>query len=70
MDRSYQFSMLTTLVTATNRSRSTLRAHRLLRVASSVSKRELGTLSPSFQTKVTEALRQLFQISEPVKKSP
>ncbi len=45
------------------RVRSTLRVHRLLTVASSVIKRELGSLSPPFQVRVTEALRRLFDVS-------
>jgi mRNA-degrading endonuclease toxin of MazEF toxin-antitoxin module len=40
--------------------RSTIRSHRLLTVASSVIKRELGSLSPSLQTRVADALRRLL----------
>jgi hypothetical protein len=46
--------------------RSTLRTHRLLTVASSLIKRELGTLSPRLQTSVTDALRRLFAIEASV----
>ena len=40
--------------------RSTIRIHRLLTVASSVIKRELGTLSPELQARVADAVRRLF----------
>jgi mRNA interferase MazF len=40
--------------------RSTIRIHRLLTVASSIIKRELGSLSPSLQARVVDALRRLF----------
>jgi mRNA interferase MazF len=40
--------------------RSTLRVHRLVTVASSVIKRELGHLSPTMQERVPDAVRQLF----------
>lgn len=43
--------------------RSTIRTHRLLTVASSVIKRELGLLSASMQSRVTDAVARLFQIS-------
>jgi mRNA interferase MazF len=42
--------------------RSTVRIHRLLTVASSIIKRELGSLSPSMQTHVTEAVHRLFAL--------
>jgi mRNA interferase MazF len=41
--------------------RSTLRVHRLVTVASSVIKRELGRLPPTMQVRVTDAVRQLFR---------
>jgi mRNA interferase MazF len=40
--------------------RSTIRIHRLLTVASSLIKRELGSLSPSLQTRVADAVHRLF----------
>ena len=40
--------------------RSTIRIHRLLTVSSRIIKRELGSLSPSLQARVTDALRRLF----------
>lgn len=40
--------------------RSTIRTHRLLTVASSTIKRELGNLSPSVQTRVANAVARLF----------
>lgn len=40
--------------------RSMLRIHRLVTVASSVIKRELGSISPTLQGRVTDAVRQLF----------
>jgi len=40
--------------------RSTIRIHRLLTVASTMIKRELGSLSPSLQTRVADAVRRLF----------
>lgn len=40
--------------------RSTIRIHRLLTVASSIIKRDLGSLSPSLQARVVDALRRLF----------
>jgi mRNA interferase MazF len=43
--------------------RSTIRTHRLLTVASSVIKRELGVLSPTMLSRVTDALSRLFRIS-------
>jgi mRNA interferase MazF len=43
--------------------RSFIRTHRLLTVASSVVKRELGVLSPSMRVRVTDALRQLLGIA-------
>jgi mRNA interferase MazF len=43
--------------------RSTIRTHRLLTVASSVIKRELGFLSASVQSRVTNSVARLFQIS-------
>ena len=42
--------------------RSTIRIHRLLTVASSIIKRELGTLSPGLQTRVADAARRLFEL--------
>jgi mRNA interferase MazF len=43
--------------------RSTIRTHRLLTVASSVIKRELGVLSPSQQSRVRDAVTRLFGVS-------
>ena len=43
--------------------RSTIRTHRLLTVASSTIRRELGALSPRMQSRVTDAVTRLFQIS-------
>lgn len=43
--------------------RSTVRTHRLLTVASSVIRRELGVLSPGIQARVTEALARLLHVS-------
>lgn len=43
--------------------RSTIRTHRLLTVASSVIKRELGVLPANMQARVAEAVARLFQIS-------
>lgn len=40
--------------------RSTIRIHRLLTVSSGIIKRELGSLSPSLQVRVADALRRLF----------
>lgn len=40
--------------------RSTIRTHRLLTVASSTIKRELGILSPALQAQVFTAVRRLF----------
>ncbi len=40
--------------------RSIIRTHRLLTVASSTIKRELGSLSPSLQALVGDAIRRLF----------
>jgi mRNA interferase MazF len=40
--------------------RSTIRIHRLLTVASSIIKRELGTLSPDLQARVADGVRRLF----------
>lgn len=42
--------------------RSTIRTHRLLTVASGVIKRELGSLSPSLQARVSDAVRRLFAL--------
>ena len=42
--------------------RSTIRIHRLLTVASSIIKRELGSLSPSLQARVADAVRRLFAV--------
>ena len=42
--------------------RSTIRIHRLLTVASSIIKRELGSLSPSLQARVADAVRRLFAL--------
>ena len=42
--------------------RSTIRIHRLLTVASSIIKRELGRLSPSLEARVADAVRQLFAV--------
>ena len=42
--------------------RSTIRIHRLLTVASSTIKRELGSLSPSRQARVADAVRRLFAV--------
>ena len=43
--------------------RSTIRIHRLLTVASSIIKRELGSLSPSLQARVADAVRRLFALA-------
>jgi hypothetical protein len=43
--------------------RSTIRTHRLLTVASSVIKRELGVLSLSQQLRVRDAVTRLFEIT-------
>ena len=40
--------------------RSTIRIHRLLTVASSTIKRELGSLSPTLQARVAAAVHRLF----------
>lgn len=40
--------------------RSTIRIHRLLTVASSTIKRELGSLSPTLQARVADAVHRLF----------
>lgn len=40
--------------------RSTIRIHRLLTVASTIIKRELGRLSPGLQARVADAVHQLF----------
>lgn len=40
--------------------RSTIRTHRLLTVASTTIKRELGSLTPSLQARVADAVRRLF----------
>jgi mRNA interferase MazF len=42
--------------------RSTIRTHRLLTVASSIIKRELGSLSPSLQARVSDAVHRLFAV--------
>ena len=42
--------------------RSTIRTHRLLTVASGVIKRELGSLSPNLQARVSDAVRRLFAL--------
>ena len=42
--------------------RSTIRIHRLLTVASSIIKRELGSLSPSRQARVADAVLRLFAV--------
>jgi len=42
--------------------RSTIRIHRLLTVASSIIKRELGSLSPSLQARVADAVSRLFAL--------
>jgi len=42
--------------------RSTIRIHRLLTVASGVIKRELGSLSPSLQALVADAVHRLFAL--------
>jgi mRNA interferase MazF len=42
--------------------RPTLRAHRVVTVASNVVKRELGSLSLAMQARVTDAVRQLFAV--------
>lgn len=39
---------------------STLRLHRMMTVSTSLIRRELGSLSPGMQIKVTEKLRKLF----------
>jgi len=44
--------------------RSTVRTHRLLTVASSIIKRELGSLSPRLQTRVSEAVHRLFELKQ------
>ncbi|OFW02481.1 MAG: PemK-like protein [Acidobacteria bacterium RIFCSPLOWO2_02_FULL_68_18] len=43
--------------------RSTIRTHRLLTVASSVIKREIGVLSPIMESRVGDAIARLFRIS-------
>ena len=40
--------------------RSTIRTHRLLTVASTTIKRELGSLTPALQARVADAARRLF----------
>lgn len=40
--------------------RSTIRTHRLLTVASSTIKRELGSLTPGLQARVADAVHRLF----------
>jgi len=40
--------------------RSTIRSHRLLTVASTTIKRELGSLTPALQARVADAARRLF----------
>ena len=40
--------------------RSTIRTHRLLTVASTTIKRELGSLSPGLQDRVADAVHRLF----------
>lgn len=40
--------------------RSTIRTHRLLTVASTTIKRELGSLTPALHARVTDAARRLF----------
>lgn len=40
--------------------RSTIRTHRLLTVASSTIRRELGSLTPGLQARVADAVRRLF----------
>ena len=42
--------------------RSTIRIHRLLTVASTIIKRELGSLSPSLQASVADAVHRLFAL--------
>ncbi|MEP7305939.1 MAG: type II toxin-antitoxin system PemK/MazF family toxin [Acidobacteriota bacterium] len=42
--------------------RSTIRVHRLLTVASTLIKRELGYLSPRLQTLIADAGRRLFAV--------
>ena len=42
--------------------RSTIRIHRLLTVASTIIKRELGSLSPSLQARVADAVHRLFAL--------
>src|SRR5688572_7551067 len=40
--------------------RSTIRTHRLLTVASTTIKRELGSLTPALQARVSDAARRIF----------
>jgi len=42
--------------------RSTIRIHRLLTVASTIIKRELGSLSPGLQARVADAVHRLFAL--------
>jgi mRNA interferase MazF len=42
--------------------RSTIRTHRLLTVASSIIKRELGSLSPGLQARIADAVHRLFAL--------
>ncbi|MGH9348560.1 MAG: type II toxin-antitoxin system PemK/MazF family toxin [Vicinamibacterales bacterium] len=42
--------------------RSTVRTHRLLTIASGVIRRELGSLSPNLQGRVSDAVRRLFAL--------
>jgi len=42
--------------------RSTIRIHRLLTVASTIIKRELGSLSPILQARVADAVHRLFAL--------
>lgn len=44
------------------RTTSTLQLHRLMTVTTSLIRRQLGTLSPGMQAKVTERLRTLFAL--------
>lgn len=43
--------------------RSTIRTHRVLTVAASIIKRELGSLSPSLQARVADAVQRLFAVA-------
>jgi mRNA interferase MazF len=43
---------------------STIRLHRLLTVASSIIKRELGSLSPRLMARVADAVRRLFALDD------